>query len=132
MSKFLRLIAWGLFLLPCSNIICANDSTNRRLLSIDEVFNLAEQNNSSLQSSKIAAEIAEAAISIAKANRLPDVSASLSFSYLGDGYLTDRDFSNGKNIDMPHFGNNFAFKASQAVYTGGALTAQIKLSELGH
>lgn len=132
MSKFLRLIAWGLFLLPCSNIICANDSTNRRLLSIDEVFNLAEQNNSSLQSSKIAAEMAEAAISIAKANRLPDVSASLSFSYLGDGYLTDRDFSNGKNIDMPHFGNNFAFKASQAVYTGGALTAQIRLSELGH
>lgn len=32
--------------------------------------------------------------------------------------------------DMPHFGNNFAFKATQAVYTGGAVSTGIEMSEL--
>lgn len=132
MSKFLKLIAWSVQLLLCSNGICAQDGTNKRILSIDEIFNLVEQNNSALQSSKIAAKTAEAIVSETKASLLPDINASLSLSYLGDGYLTNRDFSNGTNIDMPHLGNNLVLKASQAIYTGGALTSQIKLSKLGH
>lgn len=132
MSKFLRLIAWSVLLMLCSNGICAQDGTNKRILSIDEIFNLVEQNNSALQSCKIAAKAAEAIVSETKAKLLPDINASLSLSYLGDGYLTNRDFSNGTNIDIPHWGNNLVLKASQAIYTGGALTSQIKLSKLGH
>lgn len=132
MSKFLRLIAWSVLLMLCSNGICAQDGTNKRILSIDEIFNLVEQNNSALQSCKIAAKATEAIVSETKAKLLPDINASLSLSYLGDGYLTNRDFSNGTNIDIPHWGNNLVLKASQAIYTGGALTSQIKLSKLGH
>ena len=44
--------------------------------------------------------------------------------------MSDRDFSNGMKADMPHFGNNFAFKATQAVYTGGAVSTGIEMSEL--
>ncbi len=131
MSKFFWLITWSILSLLCSNHICANDGASNRFLSLNEVFNLAEQNNATLKSSKIATDVAEAAISSAKAQMLPEINASLNFSYLGNGYLSDRDFKNGMNIDMPHFGNNFVIKASQAIYTGGALTSQVKLSELG-
>lgn len=132
MSKSFWLIACVFMLMLCSNAIYAENGENARLLTIDEVFNLAESNSASLQSSKVAAEAAKASISTAKGEMLPDVSASLSFSYLGNGFLCDRDFKNGMNIDMPHFGNNFVIKASQAVYTGGALSSQVKLSRLGH
>lgn len=125
-------MAMGVSLLLCSNAICADDGTNERLLSIDDVFDLAEQNSAMLRSSKIAADVTKASVSTAKAQRLPDVTASLGLSYLGNGYLLDRDFKNGMSVEMPHFGNNFALKASQAVYTGGALSSQIRLSELGH
>lgn len=67
---------------------------------------------------------------MAKNDRLPSIEAGLSFSYIGDGWMSDRDFSNGMKADMPHFGNNFAFKATQAVYTGGAVSTGIEMSEL--
>lgn len=102
-----------------------------RPMSIEEMFALADQNSTSIRSFEILQQHADAAVSVAKAERLPDVSAQLSFSYLGDGYIWDRDFSNGMSVDMPHFGNNFALKASQAVYTGGAVTAGINLAQMG-
>lgn len=101
-------------------------------MSIEDIFKLAEEHNASLRSCKTAEEEAKAAIASANTEKLPDISASLSLSYLGAGHLWDRDFKNGKYIDMPHFGNNFAIKASQAVYTGGAITSQIELAKLSH
>ncbi len=62
----------------------------------------------------------------AKSQRLPNLSVSLSASYLGDGKIWDRDFSNAMKIDMPHFGNNFALEAEQVVYAGGAISSGIK------
>ncbi len=131
MSRFFKLIATGLPLLLCSNLMYAQNG-NSRQLSIDEMFNLAEQHNASLKHSKTAVHEAEAAIASANADKLPDISASLSLSYLGDGHLWDRDFKNGMHIDMPHFGNNLAVKVSQAIYTGGAITSNIDITKLGH
>lgn len=51
---------------------------------------------------------------------LPTIDAKAEFSYIGDGVMTDRDFSNGIHADMPHFGNSFVLKASQVDYSGGA------------
>ena len=61
---------------------------------------------------------------------LPSIDVSLSASYLGDAWLSDRDFSNGENAPMPHFGNNFAIEASQVLYTGGAITNRIAVAKL--
>ena len=99
-------------------------------LSIEQMLQLADQNSTSIRAYQTSIEQADAALAAAKAERLPDLSASLSFSYLGDGYIWDRDFSDGMSVDMPHFGNNFALKASQAVYTGGAVTSGINLAKL--
>lgn len=101
-----------------------------KVLSIEELFSLADANSKSLKVHHLAVDEAVQAIKVAKNDRLPSVEASLSFSYIGDGWMSDRDFSNGMKADMPHFGNNFAFKATQAVYTGGAVSTGIEMSEL--
>lgn len=127
MSKITRLIA-----VACSATLCSPLMTYaQQVMSIDEMFNLADKNSTSIRSFNTGKEEADAALATAKAERLPDVSAQLSFSYLGDGYIWDRDFSNGMSVSMPHFGNNFALKASQAIYTGGAVTSGINLAKLG-
>ena len=95
------------------------------------MFRLADENSQSIQTYKIGKEAADEALKNAKSQRLPDIGASLSFSYLGNGYLWERNFKNGQNISMPHFGNNFALEAQQVIYTGGAINSNISMAELG-
>ena len=105
---------------------------DRRLpMSISQLFEKIEDNNKELRTSKTGVEAANLGIESAKSKRLPDLDASLSFSYIGNALLTDRDFSNVHGLSSPHLGNNFAFQAQQVVYAGGAINAGIRLAELG-
>ncbi len=100
-------------------------------MTISQLFDKIEGNSKSLTAAKTGVEAADLGIESAKSKRLPDLDASLSFSYIGNALLTDRDFSNVHGLKSPHFGNNFAFNAQQVVYAGGATNAGIRLAELG-
>lgn len=97
---------------------------------IDEMFRLADEQSKSVQTYRTGADAADEALRAAKAQRLPDISVSLSASYLGDGRIWDRDFGNGMKVDMPHFGKNFTLEAQQVVYSGGAISSGIRQAEL--
>jgi len=114
----------------CSMKICAQPG-HSRVMGLQELFVLAEEKSRCIQVYRIAREAAGVAEESARAARLPEIGISLSMSYLGDGWLSDRDFGHGINIDMPHFGNNFAVRASQVIYAGGAISSGIELAELG-
>ena len=117
----------------CLPLICNNNlNAQQRLLSMKEMFLLAEQSSKSILAHQIGIDESESGIKSARADRLLDIAASLSFSYLGNGYITDRNFSNGQSIYIPHYGNNFALTVSQAVFTGGAVTSNIRLADLSH
>lgn len=100
-------------------------------MTISQLFQKVEDNSKSLRTSLSGVETAHLGIESAKSKKLPDLDASLSFSYIGNALITDRDFSNVHGLKSPHFGNNFAFQAQQVVYAGGAINAGIKLAELG-
>ncbi len=100
-------------------------------LSIENMFELAEVNSKSLRVFDIAEKEAQQAVGVAKNAMLPSIDVSLSASYLGDGWMADRNFSNGFNATMPHFGNNFAIEASQVIYAGGAISHSIAMAKLG-
>lgn len=110
----------------CSQYLCAQSRT----MDIEEMFRLADENSKSIQTYRTGKEVSDENLKAAKAQRLPDISASLSGSYWGNGKLWDRDFSNATKIDMPHWGNNFALEAQQVVYAGGAISSGIELAEL--
>lgn len=110
----------------CSQYLCAQSRT----MGIEEMFRLANENSKSIQTYRTGKEVADENLKAAKAQRLPDISASLSGSYWGNGKLWNRDFSNATKIDMPHWGNNFALEAQQVVYAGGAISSGIELAEL--
>lgn len=99
-------------------------------LSIEELCELAEKNSKAIKANKIMLKEAGAGVEEVKSARLPEINISLSANYLGDGYLTDRDFSNGITTSMPHFGNNFAIEAVQTIYSGGAINSSIAMAKL--
>lgn len=101
-----------------------------RIFSIEELFEIAETNSVQLRPSFSAEEEAKREICVAKSNRLPDIETKLSFSFIGDGFITKRDFSDYQKAPIPHFGNGLGINITQPLYTGGAITSGIKLAEL--
>ena len=123
----LRLLT-GLFAAALSNVgACAQ---GHRVVTLSEIFNVAEARSAQLRPAMTEQEEARREISVAKAGRLPDIDASLSVSYIGDGFTTKRNFSDYQKAPIPHFGNGFAVNISQPLYTGGAISGAIELAEL--
>ena len=119
-------MALSLIVLCCQDL-CAQDM----VMGIDGLFRLADENSVSIQTFSTGIDAAEEALKDAKSQRLPDISASLSVSFLGDGRIWDRDFGNGMKVDIPSFGNDFAIEASQVIYAGGAVDSGVEMARLG-
>lgn len=109
--------------------VCAQ-SVDTQNLSIEQMFELAEQNNSRIKAHTTAIKQAQEGIKVAKNAYLPSIDASLSLSFNGDGMVMDRDFNYLMKAEIPEFGNNFVLEVSQVIYAGGAISSGVKLSEL--
>ncbi len=103
---------------------------NSYVLTLEQMFALADENSKALKIEDAAVIEAHQGVKVAKNGYLPDIDVSLSASYLGNGYLMDRDFSNGQSIKMPHFGNNFAIQATQLIYGGGAIINSVAMAKV--
>lgn len=101
-----------------------------KLLTIEEMFRIADSNSTELQLRRLRMSEAEQGIRIAKNDRLSSVGAQVELNYIGDGVMTERDFSGGIHADMPHWGNTFVVKASQVIYAGGEISRGIERSRL--
>lgn len=101
-----------------------------KLLTIEEMFRIADSNSTELQLHRLRMSEAEQGIRIAKNDRFPSVGAQVELNYIGDGVMTERDFSGGIHADMPHWGNTFVVKASQVIYAGGEISRGIERSRL--
>lgn len=102
-------------------------------LTLTDVFTRIENENQTITMLRTAQEAAEEGIKSAKNARYPEINAELNVSYIGDSFLTDRNFSNYTKAPSPHFGNGFTLEAQQVVYAGGAVNAAVKMAEYeGH
>lgn len=128
MNKLALLIASFVTML-CPQGLCAQENS-RQVLTLDQLFALADQNSKSLRPATTAINESEQAIKVARQAQLPDINASISASFLGNGCLIERDLSSGIKAPIPHWGNNFALEVSQVIYAGGAISGGIKLSKL--
>lgn len=115
----------------CAMLLWAYEARAQEcVMSVDELFELCDNNSISMEMARATLEQATEGIEVARSAKLPDVEVSLSASFLGNGYVIDRNFGDVMKADMPHFGNNFSLKASQVIYAGGAIDAGIKQAQL--
>ncbi len=119
-----KLIIWfSIVWLPLS-------ASAQRVLTIEEMFSLAEQNNSSVREYAASEEAAAEDLKVSRNGQLPDINAQLSFSYIGNGWLADRNFRNGQTFKMPHFGNDLLVSVSEVIYGGGAVSKDVEMADL--
>ena len=100
-------------------------------LGIEDLFRMIDSGNRTVRMMTTAVDAADEGVRAAKEACLPDVNMSVNVSYIGDAFLTDRDFSGFTRTASPHFGNGFTLDASQVIYAGGAVKAGIEMAEHG-
>lgn len=117
----------------CAGALCCARNVaaqTEQVYSIEQLFEIAEANSVLLKPSLTAQSISDKEIKVAQAERLPNITANLSLSYLGDGFTTRRDFTDYQKAPIPHYGNGLGIAVEQPIYTGGALTTGIELAKL--
>lgn len=124
LKGFLCVMLWAISIQQLS---AQNQQTAK--LGLTDLFQLADENNRELKILDNNLKIAETAVKVEKNKLLPSLDASLTFSYNGDGWITDRDFSNGFSAPIPDFGNNFALEAKQIIYAGGAIKTAVEMAK---
>lgn len=124
------------FVAALSLVAAANFTTNSLFAQtaelesgITSLFTIADAHNATLRSLLSAVRESEAGIESARMAKLPDISGEVSVSYLGNGRTWDRHFGNAVAAPIPHYGNNFALRAQQVIYGGGAILSNIELAE---
>lgn len=103
----------------------------KRVMSLNEMFAMADSLNSKIKICNLAVAEAKAGEDVARNACLPSIEVSVSASYNGDGYIMDRNFRNGFGVDIPSFGNNFKLQVNQVIFAGGAINSAVKMSEIG-
>ncbi len=124
-----RLLARVLAATLLSGAVCAAYGQSGKTISLEEIFELSESRSAQLRPSFSAEDEAIREIAVARSGRLPDISTSLSFSYIGDGFTTERNFSEYQKASIPHLGNALDINVTQPIYAGGAISNAIKLAE---
>lgn len=105
---------------------CETDSLS---LTIADMFERIESDNRTMNVLRCAEEAAQEGIKAAKNAMYPEISAEVNVSYIGDAFMTDRDFSNFTVAQSPHFGNGFTLDVQQVIYAGGAVKAGVSLAQ---
>ena len=105
-------------------------SQELKQMTANEVAGLAVQNHQQLKVSAQNIDIAKQNTNVAKLQKLPNITASVSQFYLGDVVAIDKDFSNSTNIPMPHYGSSYAVQATQLIFKGGLINKSIELAGL--
>ena len=105
-------------------------SEAQKIFTLEEIFSIAEENSIQLKPSFTNQDIAEQEVRIARSKRLPDINANLQLSFLGDGFITKRNFTGYEKAPIPHLGTGLGLNVEQPIYTGGAITGGIEMAEL--
>lgn len=100
-------------------------------IPLEELFLRAEEFGLQLSPYRTAIKEAESQLKAVGSERLPALQLAASVGYNGNGTITDRDFSNGFQVDIPHFGNSFSVEVAQVIYAGGAISRSIEMADLG-
>lgn len=102
----------------------------QRVVTLEEIFASADSSALRLRPYRTAAEEADGAIKVARSGLLPEINASVSLGYNGDGFTTKRDFSGYERAPIPPLATSAGIIVTQPVYTGGAVTNAIRMAEL--
>jgi outer membrane protein len=121
-------LLWVCSLLPFFS--CVAQPANEKVLTIKELFQLADSNAKQIEISGQGVAISRQKTSIAKSERLPEISASADAGYLSNIAILNPDFSYHQTVPAPHLSNNYFMETSEVLYKGNYINNNVKRSKL--
>lgn len=109
----------------------ALQAQEKKLLTIDSLFALAEKNSKQIGIAREQAAISAQVTAIARSERLPEINMGASLGYLSNAEVWDKHFHQPETVIMPHVSNSFSLDASMTIFGGNVLTQQIEKAKLG-
>lgn len=110
--------------------LCAAQDTISRVITVTDLFSLAELNSKQLEISRMNIAINAGRTEVIRSQRLPEIGASAEAGYLSTIAILNPDFSWYTNVKTPHFTNTFALEASEIIYKGGTIRHAIERGQL--
>ena len=116
--------------------------------TLEDLYQMADTESQLIRVSESELAAANEGVKQAKNGLLPHLNIDIAGTYIGDAYLMTRGFSTSGTTDVivaglgpqsvqngrqetPHWGNTFAFEASQVICAGGGIVAGIEMAKLG-
>lgn len=96
-------------------------------LGVDELFTRGIENSLKIQSSVLEEEVSEDKAALAKNKRLPDISVSGLYGYVGKSTVLDKDLSYLSHPDVPDWKQNYQVNITEPLYQGGRIKGGISL-----
>ena len=114
---------------------------------METLFMMADRESRKIRLTEQALQAAQSGAKYAQSLYFPSLSIDLSGSYIGTALVLGRDFSTSGETSVilpghepipisngaqptPHWGNSLVVQATQVIYSGGAVTAQMKAAKL--
>jgi len=97
-------------------------------MPIDKLFQIADKQNPDIKAAYAGINSARQGEKTARNALLPQIDASVTLSYLGDGTIIDRNLGNATRDRLPHFSNSLGIELYQPVYAGGAISSGIGIA----
>jgi outer membrane protein TolC len=116
-----------LVLLP---VFSSAQAIQQRIIKVDELFALAETNSKTLSISRQNIDLSAQQKTIAEAERLPEINASVDVGYISNAIILNTNFSFNENVPVPHMTNNYGLEGSQLLYNGSKINNNIKKAQL--
>ncbi len=99
-------------------------------LSLNDALTLAMEHQQQLKISEANVAVSEQQLRVAKMQQLPSATLTANGYYMSDATLYSPDLDKLTDVPMPHFGNSYAFQASQLLFKGGMINKSIQIAEL--
>jgi outer membrane protein len=129
MKNSLLALLTGIILLHGSPLF-AQDSLNRRVTTMEEIFRLALANSTQLKVVEKYTELARQQTEVNKLYRLPSISTDLNYGYISNADIWTPSFSEHQKGAIPHQFTEFTVMAGQIIFKGNAVNNTIQKSAL--
>lgn len=108
----------------------AQDSLQNTNLTIAEVCRLAVENSTQLKIAHTNTLLAKQETEVERLQKLPTLSTSLDYGYLGNADVWDSHFSHHQTAGLPHPLTLFSVTATETIFAGNRINNAIRLSTL--
>ncbi|MTH15848.1 TolC family protein [Flavobacterium sp. LC2016-01] len=130
MKTHFKILATLLLFTTAQRISSQEINPQDKVLSMEQVFDLAAKNSEQLKIASKGTELAHQKIEIVKLGQLPALNTGINYGYVSNSEIWDPSFKNHQTAPIPHNLTQVSLQASEVLFKGGEIKNNIQRARL--